>query len=52
MDFSALVSGVTGAFDGVLLDDLLVWGVALTAGLIALVALANAVEMLTDTEAG
>jgi hypothetical protein len=52
MDFSALVSGITGAFNGVLLDDLLVWGVALAAGVVALVALANAVEMLIDTEAG
>jgi len=52
MDFSALVSSAVGVFDGVLLDDLLVWGVALAAGVIALVALANAVEMLIDTEAG
>jgi hypothetical protein len=52
MDFSALMSGTTRLIEGLPIDDLLVWGVALAAGVIALVALANAVEMLIDTEAG
>ena len=53
MDFSALLGGAFGsAFSGPMIDDLLVWGVAALAGVIALITLANALEMLIDAEAG
>jgi len=48
MDLASLLSAV----DGVMFDELLVWGVALAAGVVAMVALVNAVEMFIDGEAG
>lgn len=47
-----LPSFLTAAFAGVALDDLLVWAIALLAGVGALVALVNALELFIDTEAG
>ena len=47
MNFSSLFQ----ALGGIYLDDALVWGVALLAGIVGLVAVANAIDMLFfDTE--
>jgi len=49
VDLSSLLQAVSGLH----LDDVLVWGVAALAGVIALVAVANAIDMFFfDTEAG
>ena len=49
VDLSSLLQAVSGLH----LDDVLVWGVAALAGVIALVAVANAIGMFFfDTEAG
>ena len=44
MEISSLWSGLAG----ITLDDVLVWGVALTAGVVGLVALVNALDMFLD----
>ena len=49
MDFSTFLVNV---FSSPMVDEFLVWGVALAAGVVALIALANALEMLMDAEAG
>jgi len=47
VNFSSLFQ----ALGGIYLDDALVWGVALLAGIVGLVAVANAIDMLFfDTE--
>ena len=48
MDVMALWSGLGSAS----FDDVLVWGVAVLAGLVALIALVNALDMFMDAEAG
>jgi hypothetical protein len=44
MEISSLWGGL-----GVSLDDLLVWGVALLAGIVGLIALVNALDMVLDS---
>lgn len=45
------LSSLFGAFDAASLDDLLVWVVALLAGIVAMVALVNAVDMFMEADA-
>ncbi len=46
MEISSLWSGLGSAS----IDDFLVWGVALTAGVVALIALVNALDMFLDAD--
>ncbi len=46
MEISSLWSGLGSAS----LDDFLVWAVAVTVGIVALIALVNALDMFLDTD--
>lgn len=46
------LSTLSGFLNDVSLDDMLIWAVALIAGVVALVAMANALDMFLDVEAG
>ncbi|MET0542640.1 MAG: hypothetical protein ABWZ88_12875 [Variovorax sp.] len=48
------ISSLFDALGGVAFDDMLVWAVALLAGVVAMIALVNAVDMFleADAEAG
>ncbi len=46
------LSTLSGFLNDVSLDDMLIWAVALIAGVVALVAMVNALDMFLDVEAG
>jgi hypothetical protein len=46
------LSTLSGFLNDVSLDDMLIWAVALVAGVVALVAMVNALDMFLDVEAG
>ena len=46
------LSSLHGAFDAAWLDGLAAWGVAMLVGVVAFVALADALETFFDAEAG
>ncbi|QNK74290.1 hypothetical protein H7F36_03345 [Variovorax sp. PAMC28562] len=46
------LSSLWGVLSSASVDDALVWGVAITSALVALVALVNALDMFLDAEAG
>ena len=46
------LSTLSGFLNDVSLDDMLIWAVAIVAGVVALVAMVNALDMFLDVEAG